>query len=411
MKIAVVGAGIAGISAAWHLDQAGHVVDVFESGLRLGGHTDTHQLQLPDGPVKVDTGFIVFNDHNYPQFSGWLDQLGVKSNPSNMSFAVRDELARLEYGTTDLSAIVAHKKQWLKPDYWRLWWDLARFYRDMKDGDIPALSLGDYVRANGYSDAFVYSHILPMCAALWSQPVEASLELSLEHVIEFMRNHRMLQVAERPLWHTVAGGSASYVEAFRRSFTGNVYTHSAVTAVKRGQHTASLTAGGVISVYDAVVLACHSDQALALLEAPMPIEREVLAALPYQHNDVYLHGDASFMPANKKCWSSWNVVRDVSGRYVITYWMNLLQKLQCKQQLFVTLNPTREPASIIWQGPYQHPHFTADSHQAQKQWSQISQGTVHFAGAYWGKGFHEDGFASGKQCAEAISTAVAVHAA
>jgi predicted NAD/FAD-binding protein len=409
-KIAVVGAGIAGIAAAWRLQQSGAEVHLFERGERLGGHTHTHALEVTGGTVPLDTGFIVFNNHNYPNFSAWLDELGVPSQDSDMSFAVRDDIARLEYGTTDLRAMLSNYAQLAKPAFWGMWRDLLRFYRRLADGEIPDITLGEYLRQGHFSPAFVNSHIAPMCAALWSQPAEESLQLSLRHVVEFMRNHKMLNVTDRPRWRVVRGGSSSYLNAFTQRFEGRVHLQCDVGSIRR-------TPGGVVFSqgderhFDAVVLACHSDQALALLEDPAPAELDVLGAIPYQDNDVLLHEDASFMPRNRNCWSSWNVIREPDGAYTITYWMNKLQGLDCAEQFFVTLNPQREPQSIRWQGRYQHPHFTQASFNAQQRWAELSVGNTQFAGAYWGKGFHEDGYVSGQRAAETLVCREVQHAA
>lgn len=410
MKVAVVGAGVAGISAAWHLDQGGAEVHLIESGLRIGGHTHTHTLSVQEGTVNVDTGFIVFNEHNYPNFSGWLTDLGVAAQQSNMSFAVRDEIDWVEYGTTDLRAMTANTGQLVRPAYWRMWRDILRFYKELREGDIPNLTLGQYLNEHKYSDTFVHSHIAPMCAALWSQPAEESINLSLKHVVEFMRNHRMLQIAERPDWQVLQGGSSAYLQAFADRFGGHIHTNTAVTSIERRAGSVFIN-GNVNDSFDVVVLACHSDQALEMLNDASPAETEVLGAIPYQRNDVYLHGDLSFMPKNRACWSSWNVTREHDGTYTITYWMNKLQGLTCNEQFFVTLNPSREPNRVRWQGTYHHPHFTREAIAAQSRWTEVSRDQTYFAGAYWGSGFHEDGFVSGQRSAAAILNLVAEVAA
>ena len=410
MKVAVVGSGIAGISAAWRLQLSGHNTHLFEQSGRIGGHTHTHELPVADGVAHVDTGFIVFNTHNYPNFSRWLNDLGVASQSSVMSFAVSDAVGDLEYGTTSLRAVLANYGQLARPDFWRLWRDLRRFYGQLLRGDVPDITLGEYLAEKGYSSAFTDSHIGPMCSALWSQPAEETLSLSLRHVVQFMRNHRMLQVFDRPEWRVVDGGSSSYLSAFADRFGGHMHTHTAIGTVRRQGAQIVLDAHPQ-TTFDGVVVACHSDQALALLADPSTDEQSVLGAIPYQHNDVFLHEDASFMPRNRACWSSWNVVRDADGRHTITYWMNRLQGLTCKEQFFVTLNPPREPRGVRWQGSYQHPHFTRRSFEAQQRWQEISAGRTQFAGAYWGSGFHEDGFVSGERAALALIDGALKHAA
>ena len=397
------------MSAAWHLDQAGYEVDLYEAGLRLGGHTDTHKIATAEGAVSVDTGFTVFNHQNYPNFHAWLEKLGVHSRTTGMSFAVRDERNGLEYGTSNVGAMTAHPRQLLRREYLGMWRDATRFYRTLEKGDIPDVSLKEFVTNEKYSEAFVHSHMVPMCATMWSQPPKDNLSLPLRHVSQFVRQHKMLRAGEGAQWGTIVGGSASYASAFSANFSGNVFTNCAVNAVHRGASDAYLDVRGETKRYDAVVLACHSDQALALLSNPSEAEEEILGALPFQQNDVYLHCDSSFMPADRRCWSSWNVLRTSDNRYIVTYWMNKLQGLRCDQQFFVTLNPPKEPQQIVWQGPYQHPQFSQAGWRAQQRWDEISNSTVHFAGAYWGKGFHEDGFVSGMRCADAIHSQVMAH--
>jgi predicted NAD/FAD-binding protein len=411
MRVAVVGAGVAGISAAWHLDRGGAQVRLIEQGTRLGGHTHTHEIGVQNGSVSIDTGFIVFNEHNYAEFCRWLHHLGVDSQPSIMSFAVRDDIDALEYGTTDLRSIVANSSQLVRPAYWSLWRDVIRFYRRLHEGAIPDTTLGEYLAGDGYGNAFVQSHIVPMCAALWSQPADESLRLSLRHVIEFMRNHKMLQLVERPAWRVIKGGSSAYLRAFEARFSGQIVTDAPITEITREGIGVGIRHGGSHERFDAVVLACHSDQALSILGDATTLEQNVLGAMSYQNNAVYLHSDASFMPRNKACWSSWNVIRGRDGAYTITYWMNLLQGLTCSEQFFVTLNPTSEPHQISWQGSYEHPHFTKASYAAQQKWTEISRGPLQFAGAYWGSGFHEDGFVSGQRCARAVLDMVSCDAA
>ncbi|MEE2783864.1 MAG: FAD-dependent oxidoreductase [Pseudomonadota bacterium] len=411
MKVVVIGAGVAGISAAWHLDQGGVQVHLIEAGTRLGGHTHTHQIEVRNGSVSVDTGFIVFNENNYPEFCHWLRQLGIDSQSSIMSFAVRDEIDALEYGTTDLRSIVANSSQLARPAYWSLWRDVIRFYRRLREGALPDTTLGEYLSGNGYGHAFVHSHIVPMCAALWSQPADESLQLSLRHVIEFMRNHKMLQLAERPDWRVIKGGSSSYLRAFKARFRGQIVTDAPITEITREGNGVGIRYRECHERFDAAVLACHSDQALSVLADATTLEKNVLGGVPYQNNAVYLHNDAAFMPRNKSCWSSWNVIRGRDGSYTITYWMNRLQGLTCSEQFFVTLNPAREPRQVCWQGSYQHPLFTKASYAAQQKWTQISRGPVQYAGAYWGSGFHEDGFVSGQRCARAVLEMVSADAA
>ncbi|NOX51484.1 MAG: FAD-dependent oxidoreductase [Gammaproteobacteria bacterium] len=406
IRVAVIGGGIAGISAAWHLEKGGADVHLLEGKERLGGHTHTHSLAVRKGTVEVDTGFIVFNQTNYPNFSRWLKELGLTKLHSSMSFAVRDDVLGLEYGTANYRAALSNVAQLMKADYWKLWRDLIRFYRALRTGDVPNVTLGQYLVENEYSEAFKDGHIVPMCSALWSQPTEQSLTLSLRHVITFMRNHRMLQIASRPDWQVVDGGSSSYLAVFGSKFHGHISTNCDVVEVRRSEHGVVVFTNNTESTYDSVVLACHSDQALSLLSDSTVIEKAVLSQISFHRNQVFLHRDSSFMPRNRSCWSSWNIFREPNGDLSITYWMNRLQGLKCSEQIFVTLNPGHEPTSIDWQGIYHHPHFTQAALDAQEQWEDVSRCGIYFAGAYWGAGFHEDGFVSGMRCAEKILSGV-----
>ncbi len=409
-KVAVIGGGIAGISSAWHLQNAGLEVAIYEAGERLGGHTHTHLLDSADGQVAVDTGFIVFNQLHYPEFDAWLSALDVASQASDMSFAVSDAELRIEYGTGDLRAMAAHPGQLARPGYWRLWRDLRRFYRANGSGATPTLTLGSYLERHGYSREFTYAHIVPMCAALWSQPADASLDLSMHHVVDFMRNHDMLKINGRPEWRVLQGGSSSYLQAFLERFNGEVHLKSPVQLTVRENGVAIHGPRG-LEVADAVVVACHSDQALSALRNPNQLQAQVLSRMSYRPNSVYLHSDPSFMPKREACWSSWNVQRDTAGELTITYWMNRLQSLPGATNYFVTLNPQREPQRIAWQGTYQHPHFTRDAEEAKARRWDICGDRISFAGAYWGHGFHEDGFVSGRQAAEHIMREGLAHAA
>lgn len=402
-KVAVIGAGISGLSAAWHLRQTGDQPCLFEKSDRLGGHTHSHEVLGTDGPLQVDTGFIIFNEDNYPNFSAFLGDLNVASQPSEMSFAVRDDINRFEYGTRGAAALLGRGLQAFRPSYLRLWRDLFRFYGELNSGAIPDLSLGEYLAEQGYSDSFASGHILPMCSALWSQPSAASRDLSLRHVVEFMRNHHLLQLAGRPQWRVIRGGSSTYVDRLTDASDIEIVTNSGEIRIHRKPNGIVIQQFGSTRLFDAVVIACHSDEALEILASPTDQEQAVLSQLPYQDNSVFLHSDPTFMPRRKRCWSSWNVVRDLDGSMTTTYWMNRLQGLPGEHQFFVTLNPNREPQHCHWHGTYSHPHFTRASYHAQTQWSDISRDRTSFAGAYWGAGFHEDGFVSGKRCAQAIA--------
>ncbi len=402
MKVAVIGSGIAGLSAAWHLDQRGVEVHLIEAGLRVGGYSQTHVLPVQEGSVNVDTGFALFSGQPESGFMQWLDDLGVGTQPSRISLSVRDQVDWLEYGTGDAGAMLANASQLLRPGYWRMWQDLLRFYRDLRTGPIPDLSLSEYLLQRRYSKGFAQSHILPLCAALWAQKAEHIADMSLRHVVQLLRSHQLLQRGGRADWQIISRGSAEYLQAFEAQFGGFVHTNTQVSEISRCGGQIRLMRGGEAEIYDAVVLACHSDEALTALADPSATEQDLLSSIGYHRNDVYLHGDHSFMPRNRACWSSWNVTREDNGNYTATYWMNRLQGLQCNEQFFVTVNPSREPTRIRWQGNFLHPHINQAAYQAQQRWAEISTDKTYYAGAYWGSGLHEDGFASGLRCAQRL---------
>jgi predicted NAD/FAD-binding protein len=415
MRVAVIGAGIAGLSSAWHLDQRGVEVVVYEQARRIGGHTHTHAVGA--GGLPVDTGFIVFNHLHYPHFSAWLDELDVKSQPTSMSFAASDPNLGIEYGTASGTGLFGHPRQWISPSYWSMWKDLVRFYRTLGDGPVPAGTLGEYLERERYGAAFRNAHIVPMCSALWSQSTANAIDLSMRHVIEFMRNHQMLNLVKRPDWRVVENGSSTYLGAFVRRFNGTVKTDQQEVCVQRDTDRVVVTTRESREEYDQVVLACHADQALCALDQPSEMEREVLTAFPYTANDVTLHSDPSVMPSRKSCWASWNVVRDARGEFIVSYWMNKLQSLDSNEDYFVTLNPGCGLGNIHWRGTYHHPNFSRASDMAKPRWDEISGrlSRTHFAGAYWGAGFHEDGFVSGQRAArsalQALRTTHTEHAA
>ncbi|MEZ5558596.1 MAG: FAD-dependent oxidoreductase [Pseudomonadales bacterium] len=414
MKVAVIGSGVSGISAAWQLDRSGVDVTLYEAQRRIGGHTDTHSILAGGRTYSVDSGFIVFNEHNYPLFSAWLSELGVGSQPSDMSFGVSNRLSGLEYSSRGLRGLFCQRRNLVAPGFLSMLRDLRHFYREAPQLDADdQRTLGRFLSDGGYGDRFVHDHLAPMCAALWSLPQDAALELPVQHVLAFMSNHRMLQIDGRPQWRVVQGGSSTYLEAFAARFRGTVAADDPVQAVVRQPQQVVITSRRGRATFDAVVMACHSDQALALLHDASQAEREVLGAIGYERNRVVVHSDVSVMPRNRNAWASWNAqINDASaGRCQVTYWMNLLQDLGRQQQFFVTLNPG-QPLRDVWcERDYAHPVFTAEALRAQARRAEISgRRNTFFCGAYWGWGFHEDGFVSGVAAAREVGQ-VQAHAA
>ena len=405
MKVAVVGSGIAGLACAHRLQNEAEVV-LFEADARLGGHTDTHSIWADGRSYAADSGFIVFNRDNYPGFSAWLDELGVASQTSDMSFGVRNVGTGLEYGTGTLGALLCQRRNVLRPRFLRMLRDLRRFYGDAHKFADDTLTLGELVQREGYGNGFVADHLVPMCSALWSVGTKPASDIDASHVINFMTHHKMLQLAGRPEWRVVTGGSTRYVEAFRANFTGQIRVGDGVLGVERQPSGVRLrTVSGEHHV-DAVVLACHSDQALAMLEDPSAAERQILGSIEYQPNRVVVHSDPSVMPRRKAAWSSWNAVADAAhpDRCQVTYWMNRLQGLPPGSvDFFVTLNPSSSLRRVWSERQYAHPVFSNAARAAQQRHFEISGvRNTFYCGAYWGWGFHEDGFASAERVVAAI---------
>lgn len=401
MRIAVVGSGIAGLSAAWLLSRA-HEVTLFEAEDRLGGHTHTHEVEQAGRTYAVDSGFIVFNPRNYPLLTRLFAALGVASQPTTMSFAVRNEESGLEYNAGTLAGLFCQKRNLVSPRFWGMLRDLTRFYREAPSLLEPAVgdpTLGEWLAERGYGAAFVQDHLVPMASALWSSPAHRILEFPARYLARFMANHHMLQVAGRPQWRVVQGGSASYVRALARDWTVRVRTGCAVQRVSRGAAGVRIASVAGTEDFDQAVLACHGDQALALLENPAAAEREVLGAMAYQVNDTVLHTDARLLPRNRRAWAAWNahVSTGQDAVCTVSYCMNLLQGLVSPEPFVVTLGRAAgiDPARVLARMRYQHPVYTRASVAAQSRRAAINGvDRIWYAGAYWGWGFHEDGLAS-----------------
>ena len=410
-RIAVVGGGAAGLYAAWHLAaDHGHDVTLFEAHGRPGGHADTHRVQAEGmpAPLDVDSGFIVFNRRHYPHFSAWLDRLGVASHDSDMSFGVSCEITGLEYNATSLNTLFCQRRNLVSPRFLGMVADILKFYRRaprLLETLDESVTLGEWLEGpDAPGRAFAEDHLVPMASALWSSPSSRVRRFPMRYLLEFMRNHDMLQVEDRPQWRTVTGGSQRYVEAAVRTFAGRLRVHSAVRSVERraGQGVRLRLDDGELDV-DHMVLACHADQALALLGPfASAAERDVLRHFEYENNDTVLHTDASRMPRHPAAWSAWTVRRD-AGRAAegspdaecasISYWMNRLQRLPEDVPLIVSLNQTDriDPEHVLKRRAYRHPVYTPEMRRAQTRIGEIDGvDRVSFAGACWGWGFHED---------------------
>lgn len=410
MRVAVVGSGIAGLASAWLL-QDEHEVVLFERDPRLGGHTHTHAVRLRGRDYRVDTGFIVFNPGHYPLLSRLFERLEVRSRATTMSFSVQCQRSGLEYNATDLDALFCQRRNLLSPRFWSMLHDLVRFYRRaprLLQAQEPGPTLDEYLRGEGYGEAFRDLHLLPMACALWSLPAERALQFPAAYLVRFMANHQMLQLSGRPQWRVVEGGSDRYLAALRARWRVQERPACAVTGVVRDGEGVRLRHAAGEERFDQVVLACHSDQALALLEDADPQERQILGAIGYQDNDVVLHTDARLLPRRRKAWAAWNAYLPAApaAACTVSYCMNLLQGLDAPEPLIVSLNRSSEidPARVLARMRYAHPVHDPAAVAAQRRKHEIQgRRRTWYAGAYWGWGFHEDGMRSALEVAQALA--------
>lgn len=412
-KIAIIGSGIAGLTAGYLLSKE-HDVTLFEANDYLGGHTHTRDVTLAGKTYPVNTGFIVFNDWTYPNFIELMQQLGVQSEASDMSFSVRCENTGLEYNGTRLNTLFAQRLNILKPSFLRMIYDIIKFNKQtvnaLKNDEVSDnQTLGEFVTQHGYSDAFVNYYIVPMGAAIWSASVDVMMEFPLKFFLRFFNNHGMLSVDDRPQWRVLSGGSRSYIEPITRPYQENIKLNTPIVSVVRNDHGVVLTTdAGEQYAFDQVVFGCHSDQALRMLDQPTALESEILGALPYQMNQVVLHTDQRLMPKKKAAWAAWNyhIPQRANDCAMVTYNMNILQNFDdAPETIMVTLNRSQEidPSKVIDRYQYSHPVFSLDGIKAQQRHSEISgHNRTHYCGAYWFNGFHEDGVNSGLRVAEAF---------
>ena len=408
--IAVIGSGISGLSAAWRLSDR-YNVTLLEKNAALGGHANTVLVPTPQGPVAVDTGFIVYNEKNYPNLTAFFDHFQVETARSYMSFAVSVGEGQMEYSGEYLWGLFGQRRNIIRPRHWQLVADIMRFFREARQQIALCpddVSIGQFLARFGYSRAFVDDHIMPISAAIWSTPSRGMLDFPARTFIDFFANHSLLQVSGRPLWRTVKSGSRSYIDRLVTQTRMETVLRARITAVRRHAQGVELYfEDGTRRHFDQVVFATHADQALALIADPTEAERRVLSAFRFSRNHAVLHSDTSFMPRRRHLWSAWNYLRGDAGEDALslTYWMNKLQPLPTTQNLFVTLNPHREiaPGSIHYEVDYEHPLFDSGAIAAQQDLWQI-QGVQRswFAGAWMGYGFHEDGLQSGLEVAERI---------
>ena len=401
------------MSAAWLLNQR-HRVTVYEKNPWIGGHSNTVDAPGKAGVTPVDTGFIVYNERNYPNLTALFDHLNVPTKDSEMSFAASIGGGRLEYAGTDLNGLLGQRLNVIRPRFWRMIKDLVRFYRKapefLADSSRSDISLAEYLALNRYSRAFIEDHLYPMGAAIWSTTAEEMAAYPAQAFIRFFHSHGLLLLKDRPVWRTVDGGSREYVKRLTAGFRDKIRP-GGVTSIRRQVNKVLVTDHmGIEETYDHAVIAAHADDAFNLLADPDPLEKRLLCAWRYTDNRAVLHTDATLMPKRKRVWSSWNFIvgktADGSGGLCVTYWMNRLQSLDPNTPLFLTLNPAHEPrpGSIIREFNYTHPFFDRAAIETQdKLWSLQGGRRTWFCGSYFGHGFHEDALQSGLAVAEQLS--------
>ena len=408
MKIAVIGSGISGLSAAWLISKY-HKVNLFEKKSYFGGHSNTQIVQENNQEIAVDTGFIVFNEHNYPNLCKLFKHLNVKILESDMSFSVSKNNGAFEYSGSGLSGMFAQKKNLLNKDFLFMVYEIIKFYKLQSQHFSKSNSetLSQFLTSHNYSDYFRYNHIYPMAASIWSSKLSDIANYPIDKFFKFFNNHNLLNLFFRPKWRTVLGGSKEYVKKILNSKKIIPVKNISVEVLQRNKNQITLLINGKKMFFDKLVIATHSDQAIKLLKDLTKDEKKIFSKIKYSANKVYFHTDETLMPKNKKVWSSWNFLGNDSKKekLSVSYWMNNLQKLSTYQNYFVTLNPFKKPidSKIIKTIKYSHPMFTFDTFKAQEDLKKIQgKNSTWFCGAYTGFGFHEDGIKSGLNVAEQI---------
>jgi uncharacterized protein len=410
MRIAIVGGGISGLAAANRL-HGRHEITLFEADERLGGHTNTVVVERESGTWHLDTGFIVLNDRNYPRFRELLSGAGVATQPSHMGFSVKGEDEDFEYAGTP-RGVFCQRANLRRPAFWRMLADLLRFNRALRDVAASAgseqRSLAQFVQEGGYSRWFIERLIVPQASAVWSADPTQMWSFPVRFLAEFFANHGMLGFRDRPQWQTVVGGAHRYVQALSSPFAERIRLRSPVESLRRDDDGVTVSLRGASSQrFDEVILACHADQALALLDDPSRLERDILGAFPYQRNEAVLHTDSTLLPRRHAARQAWNFHLFSRARPMttVTYYLNHLQRLDAPEDFCVTLNMTDriDPAKIIRTISYAHPVYTSAGVTAQARWAEISCARhTRYCGAYWGWGFHEDGVVSGLRAVEGM---------
>lgn len=409
MKIAIVGAGIAGLVCAREL-HARHEITVFEQGAALGGHSNTVMVRHEGRDIPVDTGFIVYNERNYPLFTKLLGELGVATQDAPMSFSVCCDRTGLEYGGETIGGVFAQPLNAVRPKFLRMVWEIARLgttgARLLEEVD-DTTTLREACAMAGFSREMVEHYLLPMGGAIWSAPREQMLEFPARFFLRFFEHHGMLDLRKRPQWRTVSGGSREYVSRLVQPFAERCRVGCGVVSVRRTEEGVAVCSAAGEEVFDEVILAVHSNQARAMLAGATRAEREVLGAMPYQPNEAVLHTDAGVLPRKRAAWSGWNyrMPKGEDAPVAVTYNMTMLQSLGTSVPICVTLNDATsiDPAKVLGRFQYHHPVYTVEGIAARERWGEISGASgIHFCGAYWFNGFHEDGVRSGMRVCEMV---------
>ena len=408
MKVAVIGTGIAGNVAAYHLRKQ-HNITVYERNGYIGGHSNTLKVETGEQPVNLDTGFMVYNNRTYPEFRKLLDELGIESQDSNMSFSVHCESTGLEYNGSSLNSLFAQRRNLARPGFYRMIRDILRFNdnatRFLLDGSSDP-TLAEFLAQGNYCRQFMEQYLFPMGAAIWSADMHQMENMPARFFVRFFQNHGLLDLSNRPTWKVIKDGSQAYVQRLVTGHRDKIRLNSEVQWIRRMPNQVLVkVAGSEAELYDFVFIACHSDQALGMLEDPLPVERQVLGAIPYQRNQVTLHTDQTLMPKRRAAWAAWNY--HISGgsadRVSVTYHLNRLQGLTTRQQFFVTLNCDNRIATekVLSRLEYTHPVFNTESVAAQSRHRELNgSNRTYYCGAYWRNGFHEDGVVSALQALE-----------
>ncbi|BCL69149.1 FAD-dependent oxidoreductase [Vibrio nigripulchritudo] len=413
MKIAIIGSGISGLTCGYYLHQE-HDVTIFEANDYIGGHTATIDVERKGRTYAVDTGFIVYNDRTYPNFISMMNEIGVTGTPTQMSFSVSNQSNGLEYNGHTLSTLFAQKRNFLNPKFYHFIYEILRFNKLAKkavdENDWVEQTLGDFLQQNRFSHYFTDNYILPMGAAIWSSTLADMRAFPLQFFLNFFLNHGLLDITDRPQWYVINGGSKAYIDPLTKGFKDNIRLNSPVESVERRHGGVLIKSRHGMEHFDAVVFACHSDQALRLLSDPSEKEQSLLSDMQYQANEVVLHTDTRLLPEKRAAWASWNYL--LSGEDgeeqslpSLTYNMNILQHIESDETFCVSLNSSDkiDASKVIRQFTYHHPVFTKESHEAQKQKTSIDGlNSTWYCGAYWYNGFHEDGVRSAIEVVEGI---------